>query len=169
METTDTFDRIQDDPHAWVERADCLFISAKQAEIALKEAMTKPATFSDVRLQQLAFLDSFMMLTAFAFENLIKGLGVAKGKHWTHFHEQSGHGIAAYAERATTVSAEERSLLQRLQIFSIWAGRYPIPKKPSKYQADAPQRKFSIPRDIELIDKFKARLKSEFRAALTHS
>ena len=170
MATTDIFDRIKDDPHAWVEQADCLFISAKLSETALRAAMRKPATISNVRVEQLAFLDSFMMLTAFAFENLIKGLGVAKGMNWkTDFQEDGGHGIAAYVEKATTVSTDEKNILQRLQTFSIWAGRYPMPTKSGKYQADSLQRTLSIPRDVELIERLKARLKAEVRAAPTRS
>jgi len=166
MESRDMFDLLQTDTNAWVEQADELFLSAKLVESKFKDVQRMPALVSNFRQQQLAFFNSFMMVTAFAFENLIKGLGVAKGMHWKNdFGEEGGHGIANYVHKVTSVSAEEKDLLTRLQVFSIWAGRYPMLTSPEKYRADAPRRRFSFSKDVDLIEALSSRLKSEIRSA----
>jgi len=163
---SDIFELLQRDPNAWVEQADALFLSAKLAQNKFMQVREIPAPHLDTRLQQLAFFDSFMMLTAFAFENLIKGLGVTKGMHWKNdFSDEGGHGIASYAHKVISTSAEEKDLLGRLQVFSIWAGRYPMPTTSGKYHADADNRRFSFPKDVHLIEKLSARLKSEIQSA----
>ena len=88
-----------------------------------------------MRERNLAYMKSFTLLTAVAFENLIKGLFVARKIDWrtaTQSHH-GGHGIASYVRQATTVSAEELDLLERLQEYLVWAGRYAIPMKEQRY------------------------------------
>jgi len=71
-----------------------------------------------------------MMLYGFVFENLLKAGHAAKGvaiKADGNF-ALKGHTLEDFAdELPMTLSAEERELLERLENFLVWAGRYPIP------------------------------------------
>jgi hypothetical protein len=61
-------------------------------------------------------MQSFMLLTAFAFENLLKGIAVADAPTaWKNLKDDSGHGISAFAATYTDLSSQERDLLERLQ------------------------------------------------------
>jgi hypothetical protein len=82
-------------------------------------------------------MQSFMLLTAIAFENLLKGIAVvADPTGWQALKADSGHGISTFAAMFTTLSESESDLLQRLQEYLVWAGSYTIPKKPARYVAN---------------------------------
>jgi hypothetical protein len=91
-------------------------------------------TLPGIREKKLAYMQSFMLLTAIAFENLIKGIVVAaEPTSWRSLKADSGHGISTFAAMFTTLSEPESDLLQRLQEYLLWAGRYTIPTKSARY------------------------------------
>jgi hypothetical protein len=111
---------------------------------------------------QLAFIEAFMMLTGFAFENLLKGIDIAKNPNLvdskkldtTLWNVRGGHGISIFAKKVVSLNSSEINLLKRLEEYIVWAGRYPIPKSADTYnRASEPynQRKF-FRSDPELIN-----------------
>jgi hypothetical protein len=84
-----------------------------------------------------------MLLTAIAFENLLKGLAViGDPAGWRRLQDDGGHGISTFAATVTELSDAERKLLQRLQEYLVWAGRYNVPTKAARYAANHGLRTF---------------------------
>jgi hypothetical protein len=80
------------------------------------------------RVQSVAY-----MLAGFAIENMLKGTMVAAGKH----RSESGqfklktHDLRQLAVSAGhTLNEEENRLLERVQEFTVWTARYPVPINP---------------------------------------
>jgi hypothetical protein len=80
-----------------------------------------------------------MLLAGFAIENLVKGLLIARdpsvvaGK--ADSPERLVHGVSARhlsvqlcGSAGVQLSAEEEDAVRRLEIFLLWAGRYPVPR-----------------------------------------
>jgi hypothetical protein len=126
------------------------------------EARAQHPSLPGIREQQLAFMHSFMLLTALAFESAIKGLAVAQGIDWRTLREDGGHGLSHYVARVTSVSNDELDLLARLQEYLKWAGRYVVPMNASRYEDGASRRKWKST-DRQLMPAFFNRLKSELR------
>lgn len=71
----------------------------------------------------------FMMLHGFAFENMLKGLIVAKSPSTSQRKLFSTHELAKLAQEAgLKCSDQDENLLLRLQHFAVQGGRYPAPK-----------------------------------------
>lgn len=71
------------------------------------------------------------LLYAYAIENVLKGVIVAKTPGLTHEHKLSGelqsHDLKKLADRAHfAVHVQEAPVLEALSALSIWAGRYPV-------------------------------------------
>jgi hypothetical protein len=74
------------------------------------------------------------LLYAFAIENVLKGLVVAKRPALIQEQELSGelatHDLVKLANKASfTVHVQERPVLEALSRLSVWAGRYPVARK----------------------------------------
>jgi hypothetical protein len=41
---------------------------------------------------------------------------------------KGGHGIVQMAKEVTTLTSDEIDLLERLEIYLVWAGRYQLPE-----------------------------------------
>jgi len=119
--------------------------------IALKHAAsnldwTKQRDFSDWR-----YVPIYRMLMAFSIENLLKGILIIEGHGAIEGDKLSkrlsNHGLRQYADDVSgvTITKPEKCLLDELQHYLMWAGRYPMPTKPtlaiqirhSKAQRDA--------------------------------
>jgi hypothetical protein len=82
-----------------------------------------------------------MLLLGLAFENLIKGVYVARNPALVDrtrldrspWQADSGHGIRDFAKTLTRLEPDEEELLDRLQEYLVWAGRFPIPTKSGRY------------------------------------
>lgn len=93
------------------------------------------------RVETLGLVDSILLLLGLAFENLIKGVYIAKhpslvnrdGLDRSMWKADSGHGITEYADSLVKLEPDEKNLLIRLQEYVVWAGRYPIPTKSGRY------------------------------------
>jgi hypothetical protein len=86
---------------------------------------------------------SMMLLAAFAVENLVKGLLIARDPNavaaLTDNPERLVHGASARhlsvhlcAETGVSLSEQEEDAVRRLEIHLLWAGRYPVPKDARK-------------------------------------
>lgn len=158
------YSQIENDPLLWLEQAEGARISAEVIWPHFVEAWSHHPSKAGIRENQLAFMHSFMLLTALAFESLIKGLAVAKGIDWRTLREDGGHGISAYVSRVTAVSDAELDLLRRLQEYLVWAGRYVIPMREPRYEDSSHRRRWTS-RDPELVTALFGRLKDELHVA----
>jgi hypothetical protein len=73
-----------------------------------------------------------LMLSGFAFENIIKAIMVARGLPAVAAGRLTGrylgaHKLASLAGNIGPVTADEKIMLDWLSTFARWAGRYPIP------------------------------------------
>ena len=126
----ETYELLEDDPLSWLEQARGAQMSAELIRTALDAIMPLSQSLPNIREKKLAYGHSFMLLTAIAFENVLKGLAVAKKpKSW----RSVGHRIAALAKKITTTSPAELDLLERLEEYLVWAGRYLIPMTAKQY------------------------------------
>ena len=161
-----TYSLIENDPLSWLEQAEGARMSAEVIWPHFVEARSHHPSGAGIREKHLAFMHSFMLLTALAFESLIKGLAVAKGIGWRTLREDGGHGISAYVTRVTAVSDAELDLLRRLQEYLVWARRYVIPMREPRYEDGSHQRRWTS-KDPEIVSALFGRLKDELHAAAT--
>jgi hypothetical protein len=156
----------------WLEQAEFLRMSAVLILDKLREVLPVPQVNPGVREQKVAFVDSFMLLMGLSFENLIKGVHITKTpslsvqdrmKIWKS--HRGGHGISTLIKVVASISAEEESLLKRLEEYAFWAGRYPIPVNTSQYvKSIKPQNLRSLTmQDPTLCDTLFERLASMLR------
>jgi hypothetical protein len=73
-----------------------------------------------------------LMLSGFAFENIIKAIMVTKGVPALKGGKLTprylgNHKLSALARKIGPVTREEETMLEWLSTFSRWAGRYPVP------------------------------------------
>jgi hypothetical protein len=171
-----TYGILIDNPSAWIEQADCLKISAELIWAKFMEIEPLPQTLPGVRVQWLAFMQSYMLLMGLSFENLIKGVHISRTPQlspekrmvlWRKY--RNGHGIAKMIELIDSVNLEEGNLLKRLEEFTIWAGRYPIPSSSCQYsRSRTPENLLAVTtRDPGLCDGLFKRL-SAMVATTTH-
>lgn len=112
-----------------------------------------------------------MMVGALAIENLLKAVRIPQVPKL--FDSRGAfvldtHDILKLAEDAAiSLTSEERALLERLEQFVTWAGRYPIPlfseaMRPRTLSNGgfAPRTILSIPGDFTAISAFSAKLKA---------
>jgi hypothetical protein len=131
------FSQIGRDPNAWLSSARRLKLSADLILNKLKVALEESSLTWDVMNKRTAFMESYMMLIGFAFENLLKGIDIARCPELVDdsklnmelWRARGGHGISTFAERIASLNSEERELFKRLEEFIFWAGRYPISKQ----------------------------------------
>ncbi|MCX6006201.1 MAG: hypothetical protein NTZ34_02950 [Chloroflexi bacterium] len=147
-------------PYSWLGRAQELLYCAN---IVLE----KPGSGPLKGLYQ--NIGVYMMLTGYAFENLLKGLILAKEgekvlspKSWLFTHD-----LCELANKADLKCTEaDSNLLGRLELFAV-QGRYPIPRdwKPYKTQLDGTSKKRGewSSHDLNHIVSFVHRIEGEFK------
>lgn len=123
------------DPSVWLGQAQSLKLAAQlhwdeMTKVWASDSMPKSSR-DDLLL---AYMNAYMLLTGFAFENLIKGVIIsrASGDHEKSYQEYwkrvNGHNLTnLIALTGITLDTPETELLQRLQTFTFWAGRYFLP------------------------------------------
>lgn len=162
------FEIIGKDAQMWLEQANKLKLSADMLrgeweKFSLVERKNPRLFTNPYRIKQNALVEGFMMLTGMAFENLIKGIYVADddslvsgGKlNKEKWQARGGHDLSMWA-RNENLSKERVNLLARLEEYSVWAGRYPIPMNATTYaNSKLPENKqsFTYPTDFILIDE----------------
>lgn len=133
----ETYRFVESDALSWLEHGRGSLLSAEVVYAALTKIMPLSQTLPGIRDKKLAYMQSFMLLTAIAFENLLKGIAVAaEPTGWKALKADGGHGISTFAAMFTTLSEPESDLLQRLQEYLLWAGRYIIPRESARYIAN---------------------------------
>ena len=118
--------RLTDEPFAWMLKADSLIDAF---EILIADDERKAAgNLVGRRVQSVAY-----MLAGFAIENLLKGHMVAAGKR----RDENGefklqtHKLRKLAvDAGHSLSEDQNRLLERIQEFTVWTARYPVPMNP---------------------------------------
>lgn len=111
------------DPENWLHMAAALMHAAQRID------WTKKSDFMDW-----IYIPIYRMLMAFSVENLLKGIQIAEGAEPLTEGELSkwlSHGLRRHAGKISGIkfTGEEKKLLDDLEQYLLWAGRYPIPKK----------------------------------------
>lgn len=135
----------------WFENASRLQYSSevllnKLAELYKQKRSRKVDSLSKLQTEQLSIFQSHMMLTGYALENLIKAVSVksytSQNKTISNFENlkkqvwqvTDTHNLIVIADKSNfKLTDEEKDLIKRHTEFIVWAGKYHIPKKKSKY------------------------------------
>jgi hypothetical protein len=119
------------DPAAWYELARTLRMAAEPIQRRLFEIAEIPQNLEGIRLEKLAYVRAYMLLTGLAFENLLKAIGLLRHQS---IKERGGHGLVGMAQSlALDLAPAERDYLGRLEEYVVWAGRYPVSRKAGTY------------------------------------
>lgn len=156
--------QMKTDPLAWLRQAKHLKTSADVILVAWESAIKKPIHLMTTQHEMLSFSKSYMLLTAFAFENLFKGILNGRNSSNTTVTASGGHGIVQMAKEITALAPDEIDLFERLQIYLIWAGRYQIPNRPQTFLDESNNvkiRKDDPPRIDRLFEHFNVILDTE--------
>jgi hypothetical protein len=134
------YELLGQSPLTWLEQAEFLRMSATLILEKLREILPIPQVYPGIRAQKVAFIQSYLLLMGLSFENLIKGVHIAKipnlsienrMKKWKLYRK--GHGISTLIKEIASVNSDEENLLKRLEEYAVWAGRYPIPMNTNQY------------------------------------
>jgi hypothetical protein len=153
----------------WLEKAQGLRYCAGILKDQLLELTNNETPAWSRRIETLGIVSSTMLLLGLAFENLIKGVYVARKPTLVDrtkldrslWQSDGGHGISEFAETLIRLEPDEEELLDRLQEYIVWAGRFPIPTKSGRYHQNlSPLNKhhFSIA-DFDTADRLFEKLK----------
>jgi hypothetical protein len=135
------YSQKETDPNQWLEKAEGLIISAEvlwNTATPLWPSLFDQNTNVKATVKRLdAYLSSCFLLTAYAFENLCRGIIVGRGSPWREVLAQDGgHSLLKQLSEVTDLTSEEKRLVDRLQTFLLWAGRYVVPKKVPQFVRD---------------------------------
>ncbi|HEX8652284.1 MAG TPA: hypothetical protein VF708_15690 [Pyrinomonadaceae bacterium] len=167
QEAEEIFEIVCKDAQIWLTQANQLKMSADVIKVELQNAIPLLRFEPSLNDTVMAFVKSYMLLTAMAFENLIKGIMLGRDSSSVNreFINRSllpkgGHGISEGAKRVSNISGSEDELLRRLEEYLVWAGRYPMPLRSEVFfNSQSPEnlRSFSMA-DFERIEKLFSRL-----------
>jgi hypothetical protein len=158
------FARTAREPGSWLSQATTLSRAAALVYDDLDEAIRDRRLAQPASRERRLLMGPFMLLSGMAIENLLKSVlilrdpsiatntAILKNK-WPG--RKDGHGLEQMAEDvALSLSAKERQLLKRLEIFVRWGGRYPVALSADAYRA----RRLFRPTDRDAIDTLSERL-----------
>lgn len=98
-----------------------------------------------------SFSNTYYLLIGYSFENLIKALSIENNsgltfkeiydKYWRKYN--SGHGISTICkENFENLSSTDFELLERLEAYILWLGKYPVAIDKTRHVADYDKRYF---------------------------
>ena len=130
------FEIIGSDAYSWLGQAKRMKMVADTILPLLQAELLIPPAVPGTQQSRLAYLDSYMLLTGLAFENLIKGILIGRNPALVNGDRiesgilgRKGHGIAEGAKSIIGLTPQELQLLGRIEEYLFWAGRYPLPLK----------------------------------------
>jgi hypothetical protein len=139
-ENKDLFELLASDGQTWLAQSTQLKMAADSILPNVFEAIKIPPALPGAQLKRFAFIDSYMLLTGMAFENLIKGILIQRDKTLVTREQiesgilpRGGHGILTGANDILALTVAESDVLQRIEEYLFWAGRYPVPLKSGTY------------------------------------
>jgi len=102
----------------------------------LKKVKSTKITMTDFFLKKIPLsiraIPPFYMLLSYSIETLLKAVLTSQGKT----PEQTHNLEKLSAECGIGLSNNECKMLKAFSAYSIWAGRYPIPKSPIHFDSD---------------------------------
>jgi hypothetical protein len=162
QDTEKLFKLIREDAQSWLAQAKQLRLSANVIFLEWEKIIQYPPSNLGVQEKMLAYSKSFMLLTGFAFENLLKGILYGRDSNSKLARNKGGHGIVEMAKGIITLSSAELNLLERLETYLRWAGRYRVPLSPEVFHES--QEKVSITtEDSKIIDQLFRKLEQILR------
>jgi hypothetical protein len=161
----DRYSFIATFPYAWLGKATELLDAANLALVRESEGPLK-GTYRN--------LDIYMMLTAFALEDILKAIVLKRDPSIIDDENRrnklfSGHDLCSLSKQTEINSTDEEIDLLRRLSQSVFGGRYPIPKDWVRYKGQSdgsgsvPPSVFKLPSDflaiIGVVHKLEAELK----------
>jgi hypothetical protein len=122
-----TFFVESSEPENWLKMAIALQHAASNLD------WTKRPDFADWR-----YVPIYRMLMAFSIENVLKGIWIVEGHKAIEGDKLSKrlrkHDLRQYADDVSgvTITKTEKCLLDELQHYLMWAGRYPMPTESAR-------------------------------------
>ena len=109
-ESVETYKILEKDAANWLETAEGLQMSARLSWDALRALSTVPP--SESREGRLAYIQSYMLLTAFAFENICRGIAtLTKPDGWRYLaNRRGGHDLSSVVPEFVSTSGPERAI-----------------------------------------------------------
>jgi hypothetical protein len=156
----------------WLEKAQGLRFCAG----ILKDQLVEMVTNNDtppwaLRVETNGVVSSTLLLLGLAFENLIKGVDIARDPSLVNLKSlnlrlwkgDGGHAIRNFAKSLMKLEPDEEELLDRLQESIFWAGRFPIPLNSVRYhESHNPVSKHQLSTaDFATADRLFDRLKEQ--------
>ena len=165
----DLFSAQANEPAAWIELARTLRLGARPVFTRLTEIRDVPPNTDEGRLEKLGCVRAYMLLTAVAFENMLKAIAVKRGLLTTDaghlrpgisLSPRSGHGLSEIARNLKLgLTRTDVDFLRRLEEYLVWAARYPVPlhaQESARAQKNSLLRLISS--DVQLSDDLFDRL-----------
>jgi hypothetical protein len=160
IEGNEYYEMISRDPVSWLDISEKLKFSSEvihEKLLGLIKIYKDDHNYNDEG-NIVALWYSYYLLIGYSFENLIKGLSVENNstiddfddiiKKWNY---NSGHGITRIAQdNISDLTQNEISLLQKLETYIVWAGKYNLPKNVNKYNVER-SRHFYNSKDYDTI------------------
>jgi hypothetical protein len=151
---TNAFHKYKEDPDQWGDTAS-LLRRAAQLLFTAEQKSGPDANGEPIHPEDQGIDNPATLLYGYAIENAIKGYLIEKLNGYKNAEQEAGHAwnhclCDLAGKTGLPLTDDQRHLLRTLQSFVIWAGRYPIPKKPEKFD-------FLIPldnKDVLLMDDF---------------
>jgi hypothetical protein len=166
------FDIASVDSMTWLENAEFLKLSAylifenvlrtyknysnaqrkvNLSRLNIGEVYKKRNEVNELEDKLKSYSNSYYLLIGYSFENLIKALSIENNpgltfkeiyeKHWRKF--SSGHGISAICkENFENLSTPDFEILERLEAYILWLGKYPVAIDKIRHLADYDKKYF---------------------------
>jgi len=168
-DTKSTFEILGQSPHVWLSSATQLKRAADLVREELKKILSVYPR-GRARFEDLQLFNSYMLLAGLALENLTKGILIGRNPSIVSsvnldlkllVNTKGGHDLFRLAQQAApNLSPIEMNLVERLVVFVVWAGKYPIHIRAS--ETNHPTFKTTDPELIDKVfEKFVAILKAE--------
>jgi len=165
------YERTGQEALIWLEKAEGLRYCAGILKDHLLEMVNNPNSDPlSRRVETLGVMSSTLLLLGLAFENLIKGVDIARDPSLVNLRslnrslwkDDSGHAIRKFAKSLMTLDSDEEELLDRLQEAVVWASRFPIPTNSPRYHASlnpVNKQQVSPANDFDVADRLFDKLK----------
>jgi hypothetical protein len=137
IEAEEYYMSVERDSWHWLDSSEKLKFSSEviYKELhSLFEILRTERTFKDEE-KIMALWSSYYLLVGHSFENLIKGLSIENNRSAKNFKEifkkwgNNGHQISKIAEdNIPLLTKDEISIIEKLETYIIWAGRFHLPK-----------------------------------------
>jgi hypothetical protein len=136
-EAEEYYKSVERDSWHWLDSSEKLKFSSEviYKELhSLLEILRSESTFKDEE-KIMALWGSYYLLVGLSFENLVKGLSIENNRSAKDFNEvfkkwgRNGHQISKIAgENIPLLTKDEISIIDKLETYIIWAGRFHLPK-----------------------------------------